>query len=61
MAAGRPESSWGFGPSGGMGRSQGRLTASKELPMTQRLDYQKPSAAGVRAVGGVYVYVTNAG
>ena len=29
--------------------------------MTQRLDYQKLSAAGVRAVGGVYMYVVNSG
>ena len=29
--------------------------------MTQRLDYQKLSAAGVRAVGGVYMYVMNSG
>jgi AhpD family alkylhydroperoxidase len=29
--------------------------------MTQRLDYQKLSAAGVRAVGGVYMYVANSG
>lgn len=29
--------------------------------MTLRLDYQKLSAAGVRAVGGVYVYVANSG
>jgi len=29
--------------------------------MTQRLDYQKLSAPGVRAVGGVYMYVTNSG
>ena len=29
--------------------------------MTQRLDYQKLSAPGVRAVGGVYLYVTNSG
>ena len=29
--------------------------------MTQRLDYQKLSAAGVRAVGGVYTYVVNSG
>ena len=29
--------------------------------MTQRLDYQKLSAQGVRAVGGVYLYVTNSG
>lgn len=27
--------------------------------MTQRLDYQKLSAAGVRALGGVHVYVAN--
>jgi AhpD family alkylhydroperoxidase len=29
--------------------------------MTERLDYQKLSAAGVRAVGGVYMYVVNSG
>ena len=29
--------------------------------MSQRLDYQKLSAAGMRAVGGVYVYVANSG
>ena len=29
--------------------------------MTQRLDYQKLSAAGVRTVGGVYMYVVNSG
>ena len=29
--------------------------------MTQRLDYQKLSAAGMRAVGGVYMYVANSG
>lgn len=29
--------------------------------MTQRLDYQKLSAAGVRAVGGVYMYIVNSG
>jgi AhpD family alkylhydroperoxidase len=29
--------------------------------MVQRLDYQKLSAAGVRAVGGLYVYVSNSG
>jgi AhpD family alkylhydroperoxidase len=29
--------------------------------MTQRLDYQKLSAAGVRAVGGVYMYLINSG
>jgi len=29
--------------------------------MTQRVDYQKLSAAGLRAVGGVYVYVSNSG
>ena len=29
--------------------------------MTQRVDYQKLSAAGLRAVGGVYMYVVNSG
>lgn len=29
--------------------------------MTQRLDYQKLSPAGVRALGGVHVYVANSG
>jgi len=29
--------------------------------MTERLDYQKLSAAGVRAVGCVYMYVVNSG
>jgi AhpD family alkylhydroperoxidase len=29
--------------------------------MTQRLDYQNLSAAGVRAVGGVYMYLVNSG
>jgi len=29
--------------------------------MTQRLDYQKLSAAGLRAFGGVYVYIVNSG
>jgi AhpD family alkylhydroperoxidase len=29
--------------------------------MTQRVDYQKLSAAGLRALGGVYVYVENSG
>jgi AhpD family alkylhydroperoxidase len=29
--------------------------------MTERLDYQKLSAAGVRAVGGVYMYIVNSG
>jgi AhpD family alkylhydroperoxidase len=29
--------------------------------MTQRLDYQKLSVAGVRAVSGVYMYVMNSG
>jgi len=29
--------------------------------MTQRLDYQHLSAAGMRAVGGVHVYVANSG
>ena len=29
--------------------------------MTQRLDYQKLSPAGVRALGGVYMYVSNSG
>ena len=29
--------------------------------MTQRLDYQKLSAAGMRAVGGVYLQVINSG
>ena len=29
--------------------------------MTQRLDYQHLSAAGMRAVGGVYTYVANSG
>ncbi len=29
--------------------------------MTQRVDYQKLSAAGLRAVGGVYLYVVNSG
>jgi hypothetical protein len=29
--------------------------------MTQRLDYQKLSAAGLRALGGVYTYIVNAG
>lgn len=29
--------------------------------MSQRLDYQKLSPAGVRALGGVYMYVSNSG
>ena len=29
--------------------------------MTQRLDYQKLSPAGVRALGGVYMYVSSSG
>ena len=29
--------------------------------MTQRLDYEKLSAAGLRAFGGVYVYIVNSG
>ena len=29
--------------------------------MTLRLDYQKLSAAGLRALGGVYLYVVNSG
>ena len=29
--------------------------------MSQRLDYQKLSVAGVRALGGVYMYVANSG
>ena len=29
--------------------------------MTQRVDYQKLSAAGLRALGGVYVYIENSG
>ena len=29
--------------------------------MTQRIDYEKLSAAGVRALGGLYVYVENSG
>lgn len=29
--------------------------------MSQRLDYQKLSPAGVRALGGVYLYVANSG
>src|SRR5258708_7458514 len=29
--------------------------------MTQRLDYQKLSAAGLRALGGVYMYIVNSG
>src|SRR5258707_3140146 len=33
----------------------------EEPTMTQRLDYQKLSAAGVRAVGGVYMYIVNSG
>ena len=27
--------------------------------MTQRVDYQKLSTAGLRALGGVYVYIEN--
>ena len=29
--------------------------------MTQRLDYQKLSTAGLRALGGVYMYIVNSG
>src|SRR5258708_33730608 len=29
--------------------------------MTERLDYQKLSAAGLRALGGVYMYIANSG
>ena len=29
--------------------------------MTQRLDYEKLSAAGLRALGGVYMYIVNSG
>ena len=29
--------------------------------MTQRIDYQKLSTAGLRALGGVYVYIENSG
>ena len=29
--------------------------------MTQRVDYQKLSAAGLRALGGVYLYIANSG
>ena len=29
--------------------------------MSQRLDYQKLSPAGVKALGGVYMYVVNSG
>lgn len=44
-----------------MARCRDRVLASQELPKTQRLDYQKLSTAGVRAVGGVYTYVVNSG
>jgi AhpD family alkylhydroperoxidase len=33
----------------------------EEETVTQRLDYQKLSAAGLRAFGGVYVYIVNSG
>jgi AhpD family alkylhydroperoxidase len=33
----------------------------EEEAVTQRLDYQKLSAAGLRAFGGVYVYIVNSG
>src|SRR6266851_4903809 len=29
--------------------------------MTQRLDYEKLSTAGLRALGGVYMYIVNSG
>jgi hypothetical protein len=29
--------------------------------MTQRLDYQKLSTTGLRALGGVYTYIVNSG
>src|SRR5689334_4548796 len=50
-----------IGLSGGKRRSGGRLPAFQEQPMTQRLDYQKLSTPGVRAIGGVYTYVVNSG
>src|SRR3982074_490310 len=33
----------------------------KEAPMTQRIDYQKLSTPGLRALGGVYTYIVNSG
>src|ERR1700733_7778841 len=36
-------------------------TAVEGHPMTQRVDYQKLSTAGLRALGGVYVYIENSG
>src|SRR5262245_19645105 len=33
----------------------------KEASMSQRLEYEKLSAAGVRALGGVHVYIQNSG
>ena len=33
----------------------------EEGAVTQRLDYEKLSAAGLRAFGGVYVYIVNSG
>lgn len=50
-----------IGLSGEKSPSRGRLPAFQELPVTQRLDYQKLSTPGVRAIGGVYTYVVNSG